>query len=85
MWTLCIILEFLHCALSLKCYECFDGDASAFDCFKPVIDEKRQSFNLPPGTKSCENQRSVFCEGHCSNFTFSGCGYTDLRRYSELT
>ena len=85
MWTtiatLCIILVFSNCTLSLRCYECVDKYESSLDCFPAWFRELMPP--LPASVKSCENQRSVLCLGHCSNVTVSGCGNNDLRTYSE--
>ena len=81
--TLCIILVFSHCTISLRCYECFDGDVSALDCLPPLV--SLTSVLLLSRLNSCEKQRSVFCKGHCSNVTISGCGSNYIRGYSELT
>ena len=81
--TLCIILVFSNCTKSLRCYECADKGDSALDCFPAYWKEQMHSI-LPPSLSSCEKQRSVLCNGHCNNFTLSGCGNNDLRRYSEV-
>ena len=81
--TLCIILVFSHCTKSLRCYECADKGDSALDCF-PAFWKELLLTKIPPNLSSCEKQRSVSCNGFCNNFTLSGCGKNDLRRYSEF-
>ena len=87
MWTsmivtLCIILVVLHHSISLRCFECLDGDESAVSCFRPFL-QKEQLFpsNQANRLSSCDQQASVFCSGSCASLSLSGCGYTDLRKY----
>ena len=84
--TLYIILLFSHCTISLRCYECADKEESALNCFPALVRDKL--LNIPKyhlgNLASCEKQSSVLCKGHCLNFTISGCGNNDFRRYSEF-